>query len=413
MVNLGYPPDVMGGAETTLATLAHLLVGRGCQVSVLSLSSRGVDWGYDDAGVRVRFVAAHPMGNQMMNPRRNLPQKVMWQLLAECRGWSYRKVAEFITQEQPDVINSHNLLGLSLSTWEAARNLDIPLVHTLHGPSLLCPKGTMFRGDRPCSSQCGGCRLVTSRHRRSSVLPNAIIANSAFTLKAHTDAGYFPSARRYVIPNAPAPVTRTYLGRPGSAGARRGKVARIGYLGRLLRAKGVSLLMEALSRMPQDGWVAKIAGTGPVKYVGQIASLLNQRSSCVEFVGWISPDEFFSQIDVLVVPSLAPEPQGMGILEAIARQVPVIYADHGGLSELAGTVDGTMPFRAGSVDDLAKVLTDLVQKPEILEDLSRGATIDAYLAGYTDLFRGEADPAARQTMPGSTVMATAEPGAAS
>ena len=395
MVNLSYAPDEIGGAEVVLRTLSHLLAGRGCHVSVLCLSSRGKDWEYDDDGVRVRFLHAHPMGNQMMNPNRKLPHKVLWQALAEYRGWSSRKVAHVIERERPDVVNTHNLLGLSLSAWTAARAAGIPLVHTLHGPSLLCPFGTMLRSDRSCEGQCTGCRLATTRQRLSSVLPDTVIANSAFTLECHTRADYFPSARKHVIPNAPAAPGRSPRPRgttvPGSP-------VRIGFLGRLLPYKGVDLLLDALGRLPPEGWTSKIAGTGTPDYVRELRKRAEGLAPQVELSGWTSQDDFFDEIDVLVIPSLIAEPQGMGALEATCRGVPVVYADHGGLRELAGTVGGAVPFPANSVDDLARVLARLIENPAELEALRRDAAIpnvlcssdrfaNAYLAAY-----GEALP---------------------
>lgn len=389
MVNLSYAPDEIGGAEIVLRTLSHLLADRGCHVSVLCLSSRGKDWEYDDGGVRVRFLDAHPMGNQMMNPNRRLPQKILWQALAEYRGWSSRKIARVIEQEQPDVVNTHNLFGLSLSAWTASRAAGVPVVHTLHGPSLLCPFGTMLRRGRSCEGQCTGCRLATTRHRLSSVLPDAVIANSAYTLECHTRAGYFQSARQHVIPNAPAvpgrPPRARGSGVPGSP-------VRIGFLGRLLPYKGVGLLLDALGRLPPKGWTARIAGTGTPDYVRELRKRAESLPQ-VELSGWMSQDDFFDEIDVLVIPPLLAEPQGMGVLEATYRGVPVIYADQGGLRELAGTVGGAVPFPANSVDDLARMLTQLVEHPAELEALRRDAATpsnlcsadrfaDAYLAVY-------------------------------
>ena len=395
MVNLSYAPDEIGGAEVVLRTLSHLLVNRGCHVSVLCLSSRGKDWEYDDGGVRVRFLHAHPMGNQMMNPNRRLPQKILWQALAEYRGWSGRKVARVIEQERPDVVNTHNLLGLSLSAWTAARAAGIPLIHTLHGPSLLCPFGTMLRGDRSCEGQCGRCRLATTRQRLSSVLPDAVIANSDFTLGCHTRAGYFPSARRHVIPNAPAAPGRFPRARGSGVP---GSPVRIGFLGRLVPYKGVGLLLDALHRLSPAGWTAKIAGTGTADYMRELRERAESLAPQVELSGWTSQDDFFDEIDVLVIPSVIAEPQGMGALEATCRGVPVVYADHGGLRELAGKVGGAVPFPANSVEDLARVLARLIETPAELEALRRDAATPSALCS-PDRFAGAYLAAYREALP--------------
>ena len=265
------------------------------------------------------------------------------------------------------------------------------MVHTLHGPSLLCPFGTMLRGDRSCEGQCTGCRLATTRQRLSSVLPDAVIANSAFTLECHARAGYFPSARRHVIPNAPAAPGRS----PRPRGGVPGSPVRIGFLGRLVPYKGAGLLLDALDRLAPGGWTAKIAGTGAPDYVRDLRKRAEGLAPQVELSGWTSQDDFFDEIDVLVIPSLIAEPQGMGALEAACRGIPVVFADHGGLRELAGTVGGAVPFPANSVDDLARVLARLVANPAELEALRRDAATpntlcsadrfaDAYMAAYRE-----------------------------
>jgi glycosyltransferase involved in cell wall biosynthesis len=394
MVNLGYAPDEIGGAEVALRNLARRLVGRDYRVSVACLSSRGVDWEYNDDGVLVRFLAVHPMGNQLMNPQRKLPQKLLWQLLAEYRGWSRRKIAEFVVQQRPDVIHTHNLVGLSTSAWEIAWKLSIPIVHSLHGFQLLCPYGTMLRGDRTCARQCPSCRFVTTRHRWASALPDVVVANSAYTLKSHTGAGYFLRSRHYVIPNAPAAVGPRSAGSPASSlsdGPAERLPLRIGYLGRLLPYKGVELLLDALGLLPQDQWVAKIAGAGTADYERKLQDKARDQALRAEFLGWVPQDSFFPQVDVLVIPPMIAEPQGMGVLEAVSRGIPVIYSDHGGLGELAAATPGTMPFRANSADDLARVLRLLITTPATLADLRSSAVASSPLCIYERFLDGYAE----------------------
>jgi glycosyltransferase involved in cell wall biosynthesis len=54
----------------------------------------------------------------------------------------------------------------------------------------------------------------------------------------------------------------------------------------------------------------------------------------VRWVGWLDREMFFSEIDVLVVPSLWDEPAGMVISEAMHHGVSVLASDRGGLGEI-------------------------------------------------------------------------------
>ena len=54
----------------------------------------------------------------------------------------------------------------------------------------------------------------------------------------------------------------------------------------------------------------------------------------IRWVGWLDREMFFSEIDVLVVPSLWDEPAGMVISEAMHHGVPTLASDRGGLGEI-------------------------------------------------------------------------------
>ena len=53
-------------------------------------------------------------------------------------------------------------------------------------------------------------------------------------------------------------------------------------------------------------------------------------------LGWTTPDRLFGDIDMLVVPSIAPESFGLVVAEAMSARVPVIVSDAGALSEVLG-----------------------------------------------------------------------------
>ena len=75
-----------------------------------------------------------------------------------------------------------------------------------------------------------------------------------------------------------------------------------------------------------------IAGVGNAHYTA-----LLKKSAVglpVKWVGWLDREMFFSEIDVLVVPSLWDEPAGMVISEAMHHGVPALASNRGGLGEI-------------------------------------------------------------------------------
>jgi glycosyltransferase involved in cell wall biosynthesis len=286
-----------------------------------------------------------------------LVKKVLWHALGELNIWSARKLAAALDREKPDIVHTHSLLGLSTNLWRVARKRGIPVVHTLHDYQLLCPRGTMFRAWLPCRGQCETCRWLTLRRRRASILPNAVVGVSESILRAHRIEGYFPHAATHVIPNGIDP--------SGSDEMRPQRGAnypwRIGLIGRLHPIKGAGLFIDALKELPERSYIAKIAGTGDADYEAQLRE--RARGFAIDFLGWVRPEKFYAQIDVLVVPSLYSEPQGLVLLEAARMGIPVIYSNRGGLAEMGSAFPDFIAFDPSTPGDLSSALRALIATP--------------------------------------------------
>ncbi len=396
IINLGYPPNVIGGAELLVQSLARELARHGNKVSVVSLSQNGTDWQYDDEGVRAYFVHAHPLGIALLDQKRTFAKKVMWHALGEANIWIAPKLAAVMELEKPDIVHSHSLLGLSVSAWQVARARGIPVVHTLQDYQLLCPRGTMFRRGQPCAGQCQSCRLLTMRRRHASAAPTAVVGISQFILSTHFRHGYFPTAIKAMIPNG-VRLPSSVRERPCHDAA---EPIRIGFIGRLHPTKGVELLLDALRRLRPASYLAKIAGSGSPDYEARLR--LMARGLSVDFTGWVRRDQFYDEIDLLVVPSVYCEPQGMVLVEAASFGVPVIYSNRGGLGEMGGAFTGFLGFDPATPDGLSDVLRSLAETPGALLRLKRSlepiattykieGLIDGYQKLYEDVLRAGAN----------------------
>jgi glycosyltransferase involved in cell wall biosynthesis len=102
----------------------------------------------------------------------------------------------------------------------------------------------------------------------------------------------------------------------------------IGLLGQISPHKGHDDAIEAMRQLG-DGFRLLIAGEGEQTMLKKKAARLP-----VEFLGFVSPREFFEQIDILILPSWE-EPFGIVLLEAMASGIPVIAANKGGPAEIA------------------------------------------------------------------------------
>lgn len=82
----------------------------------------------------------------------------------------------------------------------------------------------------------------------------------------------------------------------------------------------------------------------------------------IDFMGFVAPDEFYSRVDVVVVPSLWAEPLPRAVLEAFSYGRPVIASERGGIPEAVGTAGGGWLFNPDSVDDLVAIMNKVASE---------------------------------------------------
>lgn len=139
------------------------------------------------------------------------------------------------------------------------------------------------------------------------------------------------------------------------------------YFGKLLRNKGVHVLLQALEAVDAR---ALVVGFGD--YRGELERLAGGGAT---FTGPLEHRHLVHLVplcDVTVVPSVFPEAFGMVAAEAAsAGSIPVV-ARHSGLAEIAAGLEAEYPpghrdlasFRTGDADDLAAKLRTLLALPE-------------------------------------------------
>lgn len=149
------------------------------------------------------------------------------------------------------------------------------------------------------------------------------------------------------------------------------------YVGRLVREKGVQVLLDAapeiLARHPQTKFI--IAGKGPYgEELHRQAAALGIAHR-VYFTGYIDDEvrnTLYSWADVAVFPSLY-EPFGIVALEGMAAKAPVVVADTGGLSEIVEHgIDG-LKFYPGNSRSLADMVVWLLQDRQLAQNLRHRA----------------------------------------
>jgi glycosyltransferase involved in cell wall biosynthesis len=149
----------------------------------------------------------------------------------------------------------------------------------------------------------------------------------------------------------------------------------IGYVGRLMPAKGLALLADALVRLKDEKWRLVVVGDGvervSVERKLSEAGLLKR----VVFAGAVpyeSVPRYFREMDILVVPTITTkkirEQFGRVIVEAMASGVPVIGSSCGAISEVIGDAGIIYPERDPVL--LADALNRLLKDPQMRRRLA-------------------------------------------
>lgn len=347
-----YAPNEKGGAERTVRILAETLVARGHEAVVISLAPDGVARTGEVNGVKTYYVPLANLFWKQSEQTRSRLQRMAWHFIDAWNPFMARRVRRILRQERPDLVQTGNLQGFSVSLWRVVRRLNIPLVQMLHDYYLGCPKCTMVSGDRNCAVQCRMCRVYCTPRRRLSHLPAAVISLSRRMLTRLENTGLFAGVdHKHIIHGVnnntqSAPEPRQDKA-PGSAIV-------VGYLGRMENTKGIEVLLDAIRLLPPAQVTVLLGGAGDADYVAGLQRAYAAEN--VRFIGFVKPPEFFARIDVLVVPSVWEEPLGRVIYEGYAYGIPSIVSSVGGMPEIVTEGHTGFVFTSGDSHQLAQIL---------------------------------------------------------
>ncbi|MFA4888688.1 MAG: glycosyltransferase [Candidatus Omnitrophota bacterium] len=337
------------------------------------------------------------------------------------------KFALILDEAVPDIVHIQHLLFLSSGIVDVIKSRGIPIVFTLHDYWLFCPqwhcmKYLSFPCDGQVSENCVSClsdwlairkgpkRLyhilkqalpifvikmlqsfytrLAQRNTRQKLDSLALVqARREYMQKLITMVDVFIAPSEYCrerfvtfsIPKEKIMLLRhgVHIGTDAVKKDSPGKPLIFGYIGTLLPAKGVDVLINAFSGI--DASVASLQIYGklyPYRGFEYYPRLLKRlaRGRAVDFKGEFAHSqirEVLSEIDVLVVPSLWQENAPLTILEAFASRVPVVASRIGGIPELIDDGVNGLLFNPGDALGLRDKLESLINNPGIINKLKQ------------------------------------------
>lgn len=333
-----------------------------------------------------------------------------------------KQFAKALDEIKPDVVHIQHLIFLSVTIIEEIKKRRIPIVFTLHDYWLVCPQWHFLKKDLSiCDnndiSQCIDClnyQLSIKKLPKKfyltfrNIVPNFVMRffkdiylnlikinlNSSEMLEkiklriecvkelcSIVDLFIAPSQflrRKFIefgIPENKIKFIPYGINKESFRGFKRKVSGRIGFgfIGTILPAKGVEVLISAFNRIKDSQAELRIYGKlfsykGFEYYPRYIKRLVKNKN--IQFMGGFDHKDIsdvFSEIDVLVVPSVWNENCPLIILEAFSNTTPLIASRIGGIPELVSDGVNGLLFNPRDEDDLQEKMQYIINNPDIIE----------------------------------------------
>ncbi len=351
-----YDPYIGGGAEIGLQENVEGMKRLGHDVSVLSLGPyKGLH--IDNVnGIKVYRSGYRNIYFHFGKIQSSQWKRVIWHTLDIYNPFNIDSIQKVIALEKPDVISCHNLAGWSISVWDVCYNCGIPIVQVLHDQYLLCPKSNMFNNVQSCKTRCFLCRIMRQPHSSKSNKVTAVVGVSKFVLDQIISFDYFKNVPiRTFIHNS-----RTFPFHINELQHRLiDEYIVFGFIGTLAKNKGIEMLLETFIKVAKPNWKLRIAGSGKTIYENTLKERFNDPR--IVFLGYCSQKDFFTSIDISVVPSLNQETLGMVVIESLMFGVPVIGSNHGGIPEMLCDGENGFIFEPYKPHELGQIMLKMAE----------------------------------------------------
>lgn len=355
--NTLYTPIKVGGAELSVQALAESFCENGHIVGVVTLGEKNENMIIN--GVKIFRLQIQNNFWPFIQKKHSQIERIKWHIKDVYNTGYKTQIEELFKAFKPEIIHTNNLSGFSVNIWSIAKKHNIKIVHTIRDYYLQCPKTTKFKTDI-CNNVCLDCRVLSIQKKRASRYVDAVVGISQYILNDHLNNGYFPNARKEVIPNGfvfPETDSNYKI-------FNKNDFINIGFIGQINNVKGLDILVDALKELiDKKNWQLYIAGKTNLVTEDKYKSKLNER---ITFLGYVDQKYFFEKINVLVVPSLWEEPFGRVVIEGMMNKKIVLGSDRGGISELLNS-NKKFLFEP-TKQRLFKLLINIVSSPENLND---------------------------------------------
>jgi glycosyltransferase involved in cell wall biosynthesis len=373
-----YPPKITGGGEINLALQAEALVQQGTEVLILTAKFPGLAHHQVNQGVKIfrRLKTGKSPNGILSNLKRSTT--FFHSVVRETR--------KLCSNQKFDAIH---LVGIALGAAPELTSLNVPLFATIESYPSICPKGDrIYHGREICETSCSfkifaRCqkdspemgkmknrsymkynplflKYIYNHHRklRRGLAYCNLIAISDYVQKLLKAEGF----KSVVLPNCINLDTfqnNAHIKRNVENNHRSTDRLRIIYMGSLTKFKGPQILLKALAGLNHR---CDIYGEGPLKPTLQ--KMIDKYHLNAEIhlpVPFESIPDIYNKANLVVFPSIWPEPFGRISIEAGAAGKSIIASAIAGITSTVSTENGIL-VEPGNVEQLRQAIKKMEDK---------------------------------------------------
>jgi len=319
--------------------------------------------------------------------------------------WSYFNIIEMIKfkkklkQFKPDIIHLHCFPNITPSILPIANFYKIPIVMTIHDPSLVCPKEwAVYQNGKICNSFCSWkCLIANCETPHKGYIFTPFYINQFLRLnfqrlliKKYVDK-YILLSYQFkdiyskslklkeedieFIPNFVFKDFKFEEERQGNLFI---------YVGRVSVEKGINILINAIDLLVNQYNLKdikiKIIGKGKYNYINNLKKEIKEKGieNNINFIGNIDNNKLYKEYQrccAVIIPSNWLENCPLVCLESMANKTPVIGSNVGGLKDMIKNNNTGFIFNMGDYKELANCIKSLYNNKNLLRKLSNNAEI--------------------------------------
>ncbi|AIF70343.1 hypothetical protein PAP_09840 [Palaeococcus pacificus DY20341] len=398
-VGSGIPPDFIGGAEIYMYNLAKE-ISRSHEVHVVYPTYAKT--------IKQPQIVSKIYGNLHIHTLQ-IPQFALFKAIQIKNTYTNKsieqKFMDFLIHIKPDVIHFHNLWRFrSAKLIDVAHQLNIPAVITLHDYWFLCPFSTMINYknnicDMPEPDKCYRCwveklsantpvkqlrpflkfTLKRLNHPQDFKKRNEFLKHMLLTVDKIIAPSRFLRKMliRYDVPEGKI----IYLENGYNLDEFKGFKKRakdtdkiiFGFVGRVSKEKGLHILVDAFMDIPEDKAELRIYGNYDPnsEYIKELLEKIKSKKNIKLMGRFKDVREPYSEIDVLVFPSIWYENCPLVLAEARATKTPVIASNLGAIPGFVKDGKTGLLFRPRDSKDLYEKIMRIIENPWLIKKFKK------------------------------------------